>query len=194
MTRRRRRSSAFTLIEVMVAVAVMTVGAVGIMALQQAATRGNMEARQMSTATQVARIWLERLQRDALLWNSQGVPAGTRYLTNAPAAGNAPGVWFSPIAVTAPSGHLDSYAFDYFGNDTLQQGSMVYCAQVRLQWIVFGDTLKAEVRAFWPRRGRPQNTGNCGFGNSGGVTADIDAFNLHAVYASTLIRRIPLQP
>ena len=50
------------------AIGVLTAGAVGIMALVQASTRGNMEARQMTTGSQLASLWIGRLRRDALNW------------------------------------------------------------------------------------------------------------------------------
>ncbi|MFW6050783.1 MAG: type IV pilus modification PilV family protein [Myxococcota bacterium] len=194
MTPAGRRRGGFTLIEVMVAVAVMTVGALGVMALQQAATRGNMEARMMSTATQVARTWLERLRRDALLWNQPGAPAATRYLSAAPAP--VPGAasnWLTPPARTEPGGELHSFAFDYFGNDTNDPENMVYCAHVRYVWLVPEDALRAEVRAFWHRRDANQRFDGCAAGNEGAVTAALaGGTDLRAVHAAAVIRRMPL--
>ncbi|MFW5926297.1 MAG: type IV pilus modification PilV family protein [Myxococcota bacterium] len=194
----RRRDGGFTLVEIMMAVTVMTVGALGVMALQQVATRGNMGARQLTTATQVTRTWVERLRRDAVQWTQRGQPDDTRYLSGAPATGM--GEWQTPVT---PPGDVDpqfpeSFGFDYFGNDTTVGAEMVYCTHVRYRWLIPGDTLRAEVRTFWHRReGDKQQFQNCAQGEEDTVTNALavgGSNDLSAVYAATVIRRIPPQP
>ena len=66
--RRRARSArarGFTLIEVMVALGVMTVGVFGLIALQLYTIRSNSHARQLGIATQIAQQWIERIKQDA---------------------------------------------------------------------------------------------------------------------------------
>ena len=197
MTRRslHSRTQGFTLIEVMMAMAVLVVGALGILSMQQAATRGNMSARQLSTASYANQVWLERVRRDALLWNGRNhtdvVP--TTYLAGL-AAGDVP--FFTPGI--GPLGN-ESAAFDYFGNEVpLAQG--VYCTHIALNWISVDGTLaRVTARTWWHRRGdgTPDTTfadrslfPNCGQGAEANVTAELATASprVRAVQSSLLIR------
>lgn len=64
----------YTVIEVMMALAVLAVGATGVIALQKVALIGNTNARLGDGARQVASTWAERLKSDAIQWND---PMGT---------------------------------------------------------------------------------------------------------------------
>lgn len=64
----------YTVIEVMMALAVLAVGATGVIALQKVALIGNANARLGDGARQVASTWVERLKADAIQWND---PLGT---------------------------------------------------------------------------------------------------------------------
>ena len=100
-SRRRsvRRRAGYTLIEVMMALGVLTAGAVGLMAMTQASTRGNMEAREMTVATQLTQRWMERLRRDAMNWTASSRTlnplqlANTTYLRTVPNPGAGRWCW-----------------------------------------------------------------------------------------------------
>lgn len=187
---RSRSQSGYTMVEVMMAMALLTAGAAGIFALQQAATTGNAEARQMTIATSVARTWLERMKRDALNWNTggsvaaSGPLAGTRYLLNVPAVGTAP-TWNTPTDLA------DSRAsFDHYGREVALGGDVRYCAQYRLEWVNAGQAIRADVRVWWHRRGREDAAAadlypNCGVGQEAVIGADR---RIHSVSASTVVR------
>ena len=181
------------MVEVMMAMALLTVGAAGIFALQQASTNGNMEARQMTTATAVARTWLERLKRDALAWNTGTTDAAalplarTRYLLNVPAVGTAP-AWMTP-AVFADS----RASFDHFGREIALGADVRYCAQYRLEWVNVGQAIRADVRVWWHRRGRDNVAAanlypNCGVGSETTIGNDV---RVRSVSASTVVRWVP---
>ena len=201
----QRRRAGFTLIEVMVAVSIMTVGAMGIMALQQAATRGNIEAREMTMATQLTRQWIERVRTDAVRWNGTSLPtslATTSYLKQLPNAGGTTN-WFTPTPL-ATSG--ESYAFDYFGRDaTTAAQQKHYCTNLRMTWLVMGATARIEARTFWHRRsnGTSATLGdarlfpNCGAGGGeAAVTTELaaPASRLRAVNVATVVRWQPIAP
>ena len=191
--RSRRALGGYTMVEVMMAMALLTAGAAGIFALQQAAINGNAEARQMSIATTVTRTWLERLKRDALNWNTGGAIATalplarTRYLLNVPAVGTSP-TWMTP-AVFADS----RASYDHYGREIALGGDVRYCAQYRLEWVNAGQAMRADVRVWWHRRG---NVGaaaanlspNCGVGAETAIGNDI---RIRSVSASTVIRWVP---
>jgi len=190
----------YTLIEVMMAIAVMTIGAVGIMALTQASTRGNLEARQITTATQIANLWVERIKRDSLNWNVGGSTAAaadltrTRYLGAVPAPAATP-AWGTPTGV--PIG--ESFAFDFTGRDTAAAAEQEYCVNTRMQWVFPGQAIRADVRVWWHRRGvgdpnsadgRIYRSPICGIGSEAAITGDN---RLRSVYASTVVRWVPNQ-
>ena len=67
-----RRSSlrpGYTLVEVMMALAVLTVGASGIVAMQKFSLGGSLQARNLTAGVNVNAGWLERLNTEAVLWN-----------------------------------------------------------------------------------------------------------------------------
>ncbi len=202
--RGRSRRAGYTLIEVMMAVGIMTVGSVGIMGLEQATTRGNIVARQMTTGTEITRTWLERMRGDSLMWTSPapGALAGTHYLKNVPAPGTAVSPWLTP---TPPSGSSDSYAFDWFGNDMTPTGTKhpIYCVNVRLSWASpTDDAIRVDVRTWWHRRSTGQSGGadessfaDCAVGGEGAVTTALaTGTSLEDVEASTLVRWHEMSP
>ena len=194
---RRRARAGFTLVEVMMAVAIITAGAVGIMALQKAALVSNLEARKITTANAVLRTWMERLKRDSINWSvgksatTVSNHANSTYLGGVPNFGT-PGAWALPAVVVTPDGTIQSHAFNQYGID-VQPGdpSEIFCAQYRLQFVDDGQTMRADVRVWWDSEVH-QGMGfvsayaahpNCGLGAFGDNTV-----NIHSVAASTLLR------
>lgn len=188
----RRKTDGYTLVEVMMALAVLATGAVGILGIHQAVMRGNYEARQVATATNIASTWIERLQRDAVGW-SRGGPSitfspatdllQTRWLRSVPARDAAP-TWFVPAAAG------DQRAtFDHFGRDTAATDEMRYCTNVRLQWVYFGQAMRADVRVWWTRRTPSAQVGGLAGCNGGNLeTLHTRRRDVGFVNASTVIR------
>lgn len=197
---RRTRRPGYTMIEVMMAIGVMTVGSMGIYALQQAVLRGNQEARQMTVATNLAYSWANRLKRDALTWNTEGAGGltNTTYLSGVPLSPEV-GEWVLPVPVTS----AESYAFDYLGNDTRAEGDIMYCTNVRLRWAVPDQAIRADIRVWWARAsaGSSDETTDmnlydlCVEGTADGVSDEIseDASRLRAVYDSVVLRWSAIQ-
>lgn len=201
---RLHTSSGFTLIEVMVAVTVVTFGALGIFSLGNATIKGNAFAREMTIATDVTRSWVERLRADAMLWRTAG-PGGlafTTYLRDAPpvAAVGAPGEWIAP---TPPEGVSESFAYDYHGFPTAVTENVRYCTHLRYEWVFPGEALRVSVRTYWHRTSRGTDDTisnralfpNCGRGAEAAVTDNIaqtvagGVSQLHAVHSSIIVRR-----
>ncbi len=213
--RNRTRSAAragYTLVEVMVALAVLSVGVTGILSMQNAAIQANRRAQEMTIATNVARRWMERLRRDSLMWNtpSQSNPVSdlgrdTRYvcLLVGCAGGGGGGMgnqWLVPPTVgTAGVGDLESAAFDAFGNDVpIGSTSTRFCTNLRLNWLVAQANnrqglIRAEVRVWWYREGATRNAAyaNCGSGAALGTLGQ-DITTMHSVYVSTTVTGNPL--
>ncbi len=200
-----KRRSGFTVVEVMVSLGVMTVGAMAIMAMQQQTTRANVHARELTTATAIAQTWIERLKIDAVRWNAtsnqQSDLAGTTYLSRiwvTNGKGVFTGIPQQPGLLNAP-GALNSNAFDYYGNELdwrqpTTQGRVVYCAGYRLSWIYPGRVLRTDVRVWWSREGSGATIEtefqNCADNPAVLTLAGLPNPKYHVVYLSTSIRNL----
>jgi type IV pilus modification protein PilV len=207
----RPRSSAggFTLVEVLVSLGVMTVGAMAIVGMQQQTTRANMHARQLTVATQLAQNIIERLKMEGMTWNAVTASPATDLL-NAPTlrqiTAAVPGAFMALPTRTVTSGGVSrdlSNAFDFTGRDVnltnanpATLASVHFCAGYRLSW-VFNNfrAMRADVRVWWTR-GYPARTITTDFAgcadnntslNPGGNQID----NYHVVYLSTVLRPVP---
>ncbi len=199
-TRRRRANQhGFTLIEVMVSLGVMTVGAMAMISLQQHTIRSNSHARQLAIATHIAQQWIERLKQDAHTWNVAGdndatVQAAmnrTRYLgvvtTEARDRFQSP-EWFE----TEP---FVSNVYDYRGLPLPHEGGFAdrvfFCTSYRTNWVYFGRALRADVRVWWPREHTAGDTSAIpNWCEDGDGTVDPD--DHHIVQLSTVVRMNPV--
>lgn len=143
----QRNQPGFTLVEVMIAIGIMTVGSLGILSMHHAVSGANRSTQEMSTALAITERWVERVERDALAWSAEGlntaVLTGTDYLS--PLAGTVSSTgWFTPIT---------SAGFNYFGDDTNTAADIKYCTNLRLSWLRQGISARVDVRTFWYRAG-----------------------------------------
>ena len=185
----------YTLVEVMLAVGILAVGATGILGLQGAAIRGNQEANEYATATRTVEMWLDRYRMDSLAWRTGGsgtLPSAalfsaTEYMRGMPAAG-ASG-WVAPPAATAGS-FAAATQLSFHGNPSPPAGAPtpVFCTQANLAWVYDGTAVRVDVRTFWRRRGW-QNT-------EGALNCPVapNRADYHIVQASTLLRWTPENP
>jgi prepilin-type N-terminal cleavage/methylation domain-containing protein len=203
-----RRSGGFTLIEVMIAVAIITIGSTGLFAMQGATLRANADASETTVATAFASTWLERIKRDALTWTLRGNADLANTLNLQAPVGCTSNAWFVP-ATTEPS--VESAAADIHGFDidtTLAADARPtthFCANAivspvhglgadRALPIVPAadvDLLRVTVRVWWARGGRG---GTTNYARSPAVRgcvvptdADLGAATLRTVYLSTLV-------
>ena len=184
----------FTLIEVMVAIGIITMGSVGLLAMQQAAYRSNRSSRQMSIATNITQQWMERAQRDAQSWTEPGATAlaSTDYLVTIMALPDTTG-WFVPV----PTDTAFSYAADWDGNDTLTEADFRYCTHMQLSWFRPGRSIRVDVRTFYIREGLYDSQdavagdylSDSDCASADASTVDLSAIpNISAVYASTIVK------
>lgn len=160
------RQRGYTMMEVMMALGLLAVGATGIIAMQKAAVIGNTSARNIATATAIGERWVERLRADAMLWNSTPTlkaPAAlsdineTRWLkVTAPYAPPPPypvQVWTLPTVVP---GQASPYA-DPLGADIIlpnDDSPVAYCTHVMYRH-VRSRLINATVRVTWRRDTSP---------------------------------------
>jgi prepilin-type N-terminal cleavage/methylation domain-containing protein len=161
----RRAERGYTVVEVMSALTLFAIGAAGVIGMQRVTIQGGVDARNFDVATNIAREWQSRLQRDAALnWTAPNAVTAssdrelrTVWLKNT----NIGTGWRVPPTVTPWDGN--SATFDMLGRELelSTDPNRVFCVQYRLSWIApdiltGGGTaptalLRAEIRVFWSR-------------------------------------------
>lgn len=159
-----KRRAGFTLIEVMMALACLTLGAAALIGTQTMTMRSNSQARQMTIATDIAQTWAERLKLDAVSWNNVTQFAGTTWLVN---QGGGMNQWMVPGTTQINGAPLPnrSYVFDSFGRDVPLGTPFMFCMVYRFNWVVppnalqpnAAQSMRVDIRVFWPRENTQTN-------------------------------------
>lgn len=179
------RERGFTLVEVMMSLAIAGAALVAIFAMQESIARGNGLSREMTTATANTRLWLERLRRDSLTWTGVDMVSlnQTSFLRN---VNDNPGAWVQPVAAAPLANLVQAPGADWSGSETTIEAEQHFCTAIRLSWIRQPETMRADVITWWSRRGRaPCNNTDDGF--ILGLANPANGFR--QVAGSTIIRR-----
>jgi len=148
-----RRNDGFTLVEVMIAIGIMTVGSLGILSMHHAVSAANRSAHEMNTAISITDRWLERIDRDSLSWTEEGINsaslAGTSYLRALAGTTEASG-WFEPIPANPT---VEAAAFTYSGEDDVTGDATKFCVNLAMSWVRVGSSARVDIRTFWLREG-----------------------------------------
>jgi hypothetical protein len=176
----------------MLSLALLIVGVVGIVSMEKTAIVTNSHAKNLAVAQRIAQSWSTQLQLDSNTWRSGFDAAG---VLAAPTS-----AWLRPAFVTGRVGG----AFDARGNalsdsaaDLLQAR---YCVNTRLSWLynnsgVAGNgVIRAEIRVYWLREGQSVPTPSAGLCPANQNTADISAVGqatniYHFIYQTVGIRQ-----
>lgn len=149
--RRARALRAYTLVEVLMALAVLAIGVAGVIAMQGVTAAANRHAKNLAAATHIAQSWLDMLATESSLWTESGSLTRTTWLAQ---GANLNG-WFRPQYNAALN---FGAAFDALGNPvpTLDEArDAQYCVDLRFTTLsdgAFGaGLLRAEVRVYWRR-------------------------------------------
>jgi prepilin-type N-terminal cleavage/methylation domain-containing protein len=172
----RRRPAGYTLVEVMMGVALSAIGLVGIGAMQSASVRANQDAYESSIATNFARTWLERVKRDALLWNVPGNPiVGAMFASRGNPASNyfVPGTgWTAPRPLFRVATEIqESSGANYHGveigsvdplsppgSPVVEPKDIHYCLHLRFTTVqndpagVAAVAMAVDARVYWARK------------------------------------------
>lgn len=158
-----RELRGYTLVEVAVALAILAVGAAGVIAMQKATGIGNVNARNIATANRIAAKWAERLQADSLQWNEIAGYSNSHWLSQATLP---PANWIIPAeVVNRASPDADVLGADIYQGDP---SASAFCTHLRLL-VLPGSAahlttpaqppmvpaVRAEIRVFWRRSGDP---------------------------------------
>lgn len=187
MKRTRRKQDGFTLLEVMITLAVMLVAVMGIVSLERAAIRSNGDSRATSTASANNARWSSIIRRTALTWTTSSAgTAGIDYLSA------QRGAWVIPTGD-------DSFALDWYGQPTDTEADFRYCTLLRIRDINPAESLRVDIVTFWGALGSGGTSGAerftelCAEGN--GADAGDALFgsspdtNIRHVRSSIVVRR-----
>jgi Tfp pilus assembly protein PilV len=151
----KRNARGYTVVELMMSLAVFATGVTGVIAMERATVTSNQIAKNVAIANGIAQAWLSALAADATLWRRDADVTKTLWLTTITSADDR---WQLPTYDTT---RQFGAQFDGFGAPVQTNG--VFCAQIRLTWL-YGDgsaqqatgvagngLIRAEVRVFWPK-------------------------------------------
>lgn len=202
MSRRTRKGvrRGFTLVEVMMAISVMTVGAIAIFTMQNVTATGARRSRLVTTATEVNRFWTERVKLEALRWGPTPY-ANIIWLDALPVANTGTSNWFRPAA-RGTGDALVTAASDWYGAPMAipagaSSAPAPYCTSLRWTWMSTGtdQVARLDVRTWWHR---PDATGTtiaaCGADQVALTAALTNITNFGVVYSSTVVRWQGLPP
>lgn len=140
---KRRTQRGFTVVEILIAVAVTAVGFAAIFSLQIGSMQGNIAARDMSAAMNLAERYAEVLRRDTYEWNGDVRPA--------PRLNQSVGEWHTLTPFPVDHNGLPSVEDDpEFGSELFRQRFCVHFWMRPLAGLYQG-MLNARIRVIWPR-------------------------------------------
>jgi prepilin-type N-terminal cleavage/methylation domain-containing protein len=163
---RRPSARGYTVIEVLMAMTVLAIGGAGVITMQKTSVASNAEARKADVANSIARMWIERLRQDAMMWttpnaaNSTTNFGNTTYLNGNVGSNPSQPAWFVPAPMISIGDGTTtmSAGFDILARDQ-PAGSIAnasFCVNIALTWLDTtglqpgGDMIRADVRVLWP--------------------------------------------
>lgn len=187
------RSRGYTVVELMMAVAVFAVGITGIVAMQTVAAAANTHAKNLAVATSLARSWQDRLSMDATLWGGpqEWTEDNMIWVDQVTANNNA---WILPAIqgdfgpAAGPRGEFVDHAND--------AEDVVFCTHLRLTRLLDepgSGLIRSEVRVFWPKGPQSWDSGDPYCVSNAADIASIGSATdqFHFVYKTTAVRETP---
>jgi prepilin-type N-terminal cleavage/methylation domain-containing protein len=189
----RSRERGYTIVELMMALAIFGISVIGIITIQKVSVTSNAHAKNLAMAQRVAAAWASQLEMDGSAWR------------NTFAAGflDANGVWERPAYI---ANRKFGAAFDALGNpltdsdDDLKRAR--FCSHVRMSWLfpngvdrAGNAVIRAEIRVFWLRDGASPWNNGAFCGAPGAQTPDVVAQigqstdRYHFVYETVAVRQ-----
>lgn len=192
----RKNARGYTIVELLMAVAVFATGVTGVIAMQRTVIVANRHARNLTVATGIAQAWLDQLAVDSTVWQT-GL-GQTVWLQSINGAGMN-GAWQLPAQSVAAVRNFGP-TFNVFGAPS--PTATDYCTHIRLTWLAFDEmnggtpgtgSIRAEVRVFWLRDGATRVAGDCTSPAATSVTGVTDDVNdsYFFVYQATSIAQRP---
>ena len=194
MMRRARSARGYTVVELVMSLAVMVVGVAGVIAMQGVTAASNRHARDLVVATHIGQAWLDMLATESSLWTEKDSLARTTWLARVDSEAS----WFRP----AYSSTLNfGPAFDQLGNAvglTNVARDTAYCVDLRLLRLedstAGAGLIRAEVRVYWRREDAVLLAATTAPAHACAlepavVTGDANGSMFHFVYLSSAVRQ-----
>lgn len=202
-----RGHAGYTIVELMMALAVLAIGVTGIVALQKVTAVSNQHAKNLAIATRIAEAWQEQLATDAVAWNhpsptdtgaADDLATDTHWLK---LVTTKPDTWVQP---DYDATLLFGPGFDALGNPVAIPGDVArarFCVNIRLSWLYPSTAtagapsgsglLRSEVRVFWLRDGASTTAAFCSATSTASVGTAVDVY--HFVYKASAVRQNPVR-
>ncbi len=174
---RSARRAGFTMIEVMMGLAILAVGAAAVIALLKFTLLGTLDGRHVANASLVTSSYIERMRTASIAWND---PDNLDVAEMDGIAPDMPAPGFGTAAVAARATPGVPGPWIYFGGtaDTARAtldgtqaaaggANAAYCTHIRITWtsrptpnnavtprVPAGDIFRVELRTLWARSGR----------------------------------------
>jgi type IV pilus assembly protein PilV len=179
----------FTIVELMMALAVLAVGVSGIVAMQKVTAMTNLHSKSVATATRIAQAWEHQLVVDGSVWR-QGLATGINTTTWLRNVSTQP-VWFRPAY---DNNRVFGAAFDALGNPVVEANiaQAQFCVHLQLIPVVAltvrnNATIRATVRVLWPRTESDPPPNFCS-PDANVNTIGNDTTSFHSIYQTIAIR------
>lgn len=195
--RRTKGSQGSTVVEVLMAITILAIGASGVVSLQKVTAQSNRNSRSLAVANEVARTWMERLRADSMLWNhpspsnpNDDLATDTTWLKNVVDPDPDESAWFRPVGTDTCGIH------DLFGLDGACTGTEEgpFCVNLRLSWVREDrKMIRAEARVYWINRNEGDDALDaselpCGDAAPPPDVADLGSKGIyHVVHATTAV-------
>jgi prepilin-type N-terminal cleavage/methylation domain-containing protein len=186
-------SRGYTIVELMMAIAVFAIGVSGIIAMQKVAAAANQHSRALSLATNIAQAWQDQLNADSSLYTRANGFTNTTWLST---LGGNQAVWFRPpwnstLAFGAAFDELGK-PIDETAGDPANAQFCVHLQLTRLYPTSPGiDVVRTEVRVIWPRTEGTASTAFCTANANNAATIGINTDNYHFLYQVSSVRQQP---
>jgi type IV pilus assembly protein PilV len=188
---RIQQSGGYTIVELMMAIAVFAIGVSGIIAMQKVAAAANQHSRALSLATNIAQAWQDQLNADSSLFTrNNNTSVWLSLLAGAPQVGWLRPPWNTNLKFGA--------AFDALGNpiDDTNLANAQFCVHLRLTRVYLNsispgiEVIRTEVRVIWPRTDGTIVTNFCDApGTNVPVVGDTQSSNYHFLYQVSAVRQ-----
>jgi prepilin-type N-terminal cleavage/methylation domain-containing protein len=191
---KRVANQGYTIVELMMAIAVFAIGVSGIIAMQKVAAAANQHSRSLSLATNIGQAWQDQLNIDSSLYTRTNGFTNTVWLSQLTGGNNQAGwlrpTWNTNLGIGA--------AFDALGrplNDsTTDLANTQFCVHLRLTRLYPGsvgiDVIRTEVRVIWPRTEGTMSAAFCN-ANTDVTALAADSSNYHSLYQVSAVRQQP---
>jgi prepilin-type N-terminal cleavage/methylation domain-containing protein len=149
--REASRQRGYTVIELMMSLSVLAIGASGIIAMQKVTVASGAHSKNLAVATRVASAWADALAADSSLWNSPSDLIETTWLQNL-TSGQTTTQWFRPEYSAL---RRFGPGFSALGDPVQDPNHAHFCTDIRLTWLRNDPNLpgaslmRAEIRVFW---------------------------------------------